>query len=56
MSVEIRELVIKTSIVSGQLPAARQLRQEELQALKRQIVQECLKVLQEQHPAKRFER
>jgi len=56
MPVEIRELIIKTNVISNSHHAPAQLRQEELQALKKQIMEECLKVLHDRSKKSNLER
>jgi Family of unknown function (DUF5908) len=56
MPVEIRELVIKTHIVSRLDANAAVPRAEDLQQLKQQIVQECLKALKNAAPKSEFDR
>lgn len=56
MAVEIRELVIKTNIVSSNDLAREKLQTDTIALLKKQIVQECLKVLQEKTIKHNFDR
>lgn len=56
MAVEIRELVIKTQITSRDEARLLQTRHEDLQSLKQQIIQECLKAIKESVPKNSFER
>jgi len=56
MPVEIRELVIHTSIVSRPDREAPALDGQRLAQLKQSIVQECLKAVREQQGARRGER
>lgn len=56
MAVEIRELVIKTNIVSRNEPERAPIPVEQLLMLKKQIVQECLKALRDKAVHNRFDR
>lgn len=56
MTVEIRELVIKTNIVSHPKPDAADHKLPNLQLLKQQVVAECLKVLRDKQPKNSFNR
>lgn len=56
MPVEIRELVIKTEIVSSSEKAEAGITEQQLQALKQQIVQECLKQLRSKQRSRALER
>jgi predicted ThiF/HesA family dinucleotide-utilizing enzyme len=56
MPVEIRELVIQTTIVSRPAGSPEPLSPVQLSALKKQIVQECLRLLQERPGKMGFER
>lgn len=56
MPVEIRELVIRTTIVSPQGAKSDMLKPQDLAALKQQIVQECLRVLKEKDSKNSFNR
>ena len=56
MPVEIRELVIKTSITSTAARGDEPVTTEKLQLLKQQIVQECIKVLKDRAPKNSFDR
>lgn len=56
MPVEIRELVIKTEIVSETTQSEGVLSEEQLQALKQQLVQECLKQLRGKQRSRALER
>jgi len=55
MPVEIRELVIKTEITSAK-PEAAPLQAADLQKLKSQITEECLRVMRQQASRERLER
>jgi hypothetical protein len=56
MPVEIRELVIKTEIQSQPQTQQGVMDEQQLKALKQQIVQECLKQLRHQSRNTSFER
>lgn len=56
MPVEIRELVIKTSLESGVADRQEQERKAELQALRRVLLEECERMLRDTPGRKRFER
>ncbi|MCF6437564.1 MULTISPECIES: DUF5908 family protein [Pseudoalteromonas] len=56
MAVEIRELVIKTAIQSHQETPGHELTEQQVQQLKQQIVQECVKQLGLKQRQKIFER
>ena len=56
MPVEIRELVIKTEIVSRDTHTQTSLNEVQLQSLKQQIVQDCLKQIQGKTRRKPLER
>ena len=56
MPVEIRELVIKTEIVSSDEQIDGNLTDEQLYALKQQIIQECLKQLRSKQRNRTLER
>lgn len=56
MPVEIRELVIKTDIVSSDNHTEQALTDEQLQALKQQIIQECLKQLRSKQRGRALDR
>jgi len=57
MPVEIRELVIKTNIVStSREQEATQLTTQSLAALKQQIMNECLKMLRDKNHKNSFNR
>lgn len=56
MPVEIRELVIKTEIVSRDEQVEGSLSDEQLHALKQQILQECLKQLRNKQRGRTLER
>ena len=48
--------MIRTTIVSRPNPGSGNLQSAELVALKKQVVQECMKLLQERHPKTNFDR
>lgn len=56
MAVEIRELTIKTSIVSRPAPASAPLNDAALAALKQRIVRECLEQLRQSRQTNNFDR
>ena len=56
MPVEIRELVIRTTVVNPQGTKSEALQPQELAVLKQQIVQECLRVLREKNSRNSFNR
>jgi hypothetical protein len=56
MPVEIRELLIQTKIVVGARPGADAPNAEHMAQLKKQVVQECLKVLRDRTARKMSER
>jgi hypothetical protein len=56
MAVEIRELVIRTSIVSRSGQERDAATAEKILVLKRQIVQECLRALKDKSVKNRFDR
>lgn len=55
MTVEIKEIVLKTEISTG-ANHTQELSREQLDALKRQIVQECLGTLKKQNHRNSFNR
>jgi hypothetical protein len=56
MPVEIRELMIKTTIVSKPNSVSGNLQSAELVALKKQMLQECIRLVQERHSKTNFDR
>ncbi|WP_248798705.1 DUF5908 family protein [Pseudomonas sp. MWU13-2105] len=56
MPVEIRELVIRTAIVSRDERESELLNSEKITLLKKSIVQECLRALKEKTSRSRFDR
>jgi len=56
MPVEIRELVIRTTLVSPQPNSNDDMTSNDLLVLKQQIIQECLKTLKEKNPKNSFNR
>ncbi|WP_165772024.1 DUF5908 family protein [Niveispirillum lacus] len=56
MPVEIRELVIKTSLETGTADRQAQERRAEFQALRRTLLEECERMLRENQGRKRFDR
>jgi hypothetical protein len=56
MPVEIRELVIKTAIQSQPEPTQMQMDPQQLQALKQQIIQACLRQLKKNDTKNPLER
>ena len=48
MPIEIRELIIKTEIASAGNTAQAMLKEKDLQALKRQMLEECRRIVTEQ--------
>jgi hypothetical protein len=56
MAVEIRELVIKTAVQSHKEPTNAVLSEQQLQQMKQQIVQECVKRLGAKQRQNAFER
>lgn len=56
MAVEIRELVVKTNIVSRSELKRENLNVQKLLVLKKQIVQECLKALKDNAVKNSFDR
>ncbi|MFY8093845.1 MAG: DUF5908 family protein [Niveispirillum sp.] len=56
MPVEIRELVIKTTLESGVTDRKDRERKADLQALRRTLLQECERMLRDSQGRKRFDR
>lgn len=56
MTVEIRELVIKTHIVADYKPNVAQQIMPNVQLLKQQVVAECLKALRDKQKKNTFDR
>ncbi|NDI99684.1 hypothetical protein GWA97_11405 [Flavobacterium sp. LaA7.5] len=48
MPIEIRELIIKTEITSGKHNPQAILKEKDLQALKKQMLEECRRIVAEQ--------
>ncbi|MCX6318967.1 MAG: DUF5908 family protein [Bacteroidetes bacterium] len=56
MPVEIRELIIKTEIVSGKKTDANHISAQTLAALRRQLLAECKRMLAEENKKKQYHR